>query len=114
MTDHRILVDDKGRPTGSVDLDRLEADATILAYRLAVACDSPAAVLDVLTDALTTHGPIFGQVAACALRDVVEHVLAPVLEVTDRLADVGYLRADLRAGLVDALANAENALGGGQ
>lgn len=112
MTRHVLLTDVNGMPSASVDLDRLDADATLLAYRLAVACDSSEAITDVLTHALDEHGPIFGQVAAAALRNVVEGVLAPVLEVTDRLADAGYLRADLRAGLADALANAEATLGG--
>lgn len=112
MREHVIVTDDNGMPVAAVDLDRMGADATLLAYRLAVACDSPEAIGDVLSDALETHGPIFGQVATGALRTVVEHILAPVLEVTDRLADAGYLRADLRAGLADALANAEQTLGG--
>ena len=112
MREHVIVTDDNGLPVAAVDLDRIEAGATLLAYRLAVACDSPEAIGDVLSDALETHGPIFGQVATGALRTVVEHILAPVLEVTDRLADAGYLRADLRAGLADALANAEATFGG--
>lgn len=112
MTGPTILVGDDGLPIAAVDLDQIDAAATLLAYRLGTACDSSDALGDVLTAALQEHGPIFGQVCAGSLRIVVEHILAPVLEVTDALGDAGYLKADLRAGLANALANAEATLGG--
>lgn len=113
MTGSAIPVGDDGLPIAGIDLDQIDAAATLLGYRLAVACDSPEAIGDVLTAALEDNGPVFGQVAAGALRMVVENILAPVLEVTDKLADAGYLLSDLRAGLADACANAEATLGGG-
>lgn len=109
-----LIVGDDGLPSGVLDLSRFEGDATLLAFRLAVASDDASAVSDVLSDALESQGvETFGHLAAAALRVLTENVVAPLLEVTDALGDAGYLKADVRAGLEDALANAEAALGGG-
>ncbi|WP_145227710.1 hypothetical protein [Rudaeicoccus suwonensis] len=111
--DIRILTDDEGAPLGTIDVAEIDRRATLLAYRLATCSNDHDQVDDALAAELGQVGSeMFGFVAASALRMVVTSVLDPVLEVTDRLTEAGYLRADLRAGLADAYDNATATIGG--
>lgn len=106
-----LVTDSDGAPTGFVDVDQIQAQATRLAYDMAVACSDPTHLEQVTTAHLAEAGAeAFGYVAAAALRILAEHVLDPVLQVTGELHRAGYLSQDLRAGLVDAAANATTTL----
>lgn len=103
MTDSPIpseafIVGDDGTPKGHIDLDRLQADATMLAYELAATAGDDAATDRVAEDwmAATGDADYFGYVAAGALSAVVRHILAPTLDVA---ANFG---ADLRPGLQES------------
>ncbi|MFJ1510910.1 hypothetical protein [Cellulosimicrobium funkei] len=106
-----VLTDENGIPTGVLDVDRIQAQATRLAYDMAVYSDDPTMLEQVSTQHLAEAGTeAFGYVAASALRILAEHILEPVLMVTDRLHKVGALHHDLRAGLEDAADNARETL----
>ena len=107
MTERYIITDDNGMPIGSADIGQVQAEATVLAYRMAAYCDDPTELDRVATDAVATLGPDgFGYVAAAALRILAEHILEPTLQVTDALG------VDLRPGLESGLRNAETTAGG--
>lgn len=106
-----IVTDEQGAPAAFVNVDQIQAQATRLAYDMAVACGDPGRLTEITTAHLTEAGhEAFGYVAAAALRTLAEHVLDPVLEVTDELHRAGYLSHDLRSGLEDAAANATTTL----
>lgn len=101
-----MLCDDDGTPAGMVDLDAIESTATVLAYRMADACDDPARLDAITTQAITEQGSDgFGYVAAAALRITIEHLLAPTLAVTDAAG------IDLRTALHEGTRNAEHQAG---
>ena len=108
MTTNNIymLCDDDGTPAGMVDVDAIESAATVLAYRMADACDDHARLDAITTQAITEQGSGgFGYVAAAALRITIECLLAPTLRVTDTAG------IDLRTALHDGLRNAERQTG---
>ena len=96
------------------ELDAVQAEATILGFRLAVVAGDNVETEHVLFRALNANEERFGYLAAATLRHVIDNVLAPLLDVTSELHRAGALSHDLRQGLADALANAEKTLGGGQ
>lgn len=108
-----LLTDDGGRPLGMVDPEQILAEATLLAYQLASFSDDPEELDRIAAETLTRVGSeSYGYLAAAALRMLTQHILEPVLEVTDRLREVGVLHHDLRDGLFQAYENARATLGG--
>lgn len=106
-----VITDDNGLPSAVANRDEIQAQATLLAYDLAQYADDPDAITNAMEAHLATAGTGgFGYVAAAALRILTEHVLNPVLDVTDELHRYGHLQHDLRAGLGDAARNAREAL----
>lgn len=106
-----VVTDDAGTPSAVVNNDELQTQATLLAYDVAEHAGDPEAITTVMASHLVAAGPGgFGYVAAAALRILAEHVLNPVLEVTDQLHRHGHLQHDLRAGLGDAARNARESL----
>lgn len=102
-----LVTDGDGAPKAFVNVDQIHEQGTRLAYDMAVACGDPDRLTEITTAHLTEAGhEAFGYVAASALRTLAEHVLDPVLEVTDELHRAGYLSHNLRSGLADAAANA--------
>lgn len=105
--DRFLIVDDDGMPLAAVDTAHIQADATMLAYSMAMACNDPDQLDSVAAAALARVGVDgFGYVAAGALRILAEHILEPSLQVCARLG------CDLRPGLAEATANAVATLGG--
>lgn len=89
-----IITDDNGMPTGSIDMDAITDAGTKLAFRLAAAANDHEQILAISAQTLAEHGPkTFGYIVASALQVVVEHVLNPVLEVTEAVG------TDLRPGI---------------
>ena len=106
-----LLTDDDGMPLGFIDPDQITAQATRLAYDVAEHAGDHELIADVLEAHLNEAGTeVFGYVSTAALRILAEHVLDPVLQVTDRLHSTGHLGHDLRAGLADAARNARESL----
>lgn len=106
-----IVTDGDGTPSAVVNNDEIQTQATLLAYDVGEHAGDPEAVATVMSSHLAAVGPGgFGYVAAAALRILAEHVLNPVLEVTDELHHHGHLQHDLRAGLGDAARNARETL----
>jgi hypothetical protein len=84
------------------NIDKLQSDATLLMYELAVTAGNDEATNRVARRWLTTTDlDYFAYLAAGALTSMVRNVLAPVLDVAERSSEV-----DLRAGLREAYANA--------
>lgn len=82
MTDPNALLDDWGVPLSSADVDRIQAEAAILAYELALTSHDPVAVDVVLRSARAEIGTgHFGHVTAEALRHVIVDVVAPMVEI---------------------------------
>lgn len=113
MSDNHIITDENGVPMGAIDLDALQAAATVLGFKLAVnAGDEPATDL-VTGEALQTWGADgFGYVAAAALRHVISNIVSPLLDITAEMYARGLVDVDVRDGLRDAMRNAEQMLGG--
>lgn len=106
-----LVTDDNGTPTGFLDHDQITSHATRLAHDVAETSHDPALLNDIMAAHLTEAGAsAFGYVASAALRILVEHILNPVLDVTDALHQHGHLAHDLRAGLADAARNARETL----
>ncbi|RZU31164.1 hypothetical protein [Blastococcus saxobsidens] len=102
-----FLVGDDGEPLGVVDIDVIQARATVLGFELATFHDDPPEIDRVMAEALTELGPeAFGYVAAAALRHVVENVVNPLMDVADA-AGVGD---SVHAGLVAAARHAREVL----
>lgn len=103
MADLRILVGDNGEPLGGLDVDVINAEATIFAYALAHSARDPEQMRKVAAATLAQVGAeAFGYVAAGAAMTLAEHVVEPLLQVCD---EVG-LTVDMREGLMAAYANA--------
>lgn len=102
-----MLVGDDGDPLGVVDVDMIQARATVLGFELATFNDDPPQMARVLAEELAEVGPqAFGCIAAAALRHVVENVVGPLMSVADE-AGVGD---SVHAGLVAAAENARGVL----
>ena len=98
-----IVTDEAGAPISVVDMDQLQADAIAMAYDYAAA-SGDADRLDEISDRwLTLIGADgFGYVSARCARNLAESVIAPLLDVLDRLHGVGALNHDMRVGLAEA------------
>jgi hypothetical protein len=82
VSDTYLLVGDRGEPLGMIDMGRVTDLGTALAFELAAVCDDPAAMHRVQAAMLAHVGVrTFGYVAACALRQLAEHILSPSLDV---------------------------------
>lgn len=82
MTDPKVILDDWGVPLASADVDRIQAEATILGYELALTSHDPVAVDVVLRSAREEVGAAhFKHVTAEALRHVTVNVIAPMVEI---------------------------------
>ncbi len=82
MTDPNVILNDGGAPLSSAEVDRIQAEATILGYELALTSHDPVAVDVVLRSAREEIGaPHFKHVTAEALRHVTVNVIAPMVEV---------------------------------
>lgn len=102
-----LLTESDGTPAGVVDPDQIQIDATLLAYEMASFSDDPEELDRIAAETLTRVGAGgFGFVATAALRMMTEHILEPVLAVTDRCREAGALSHDLRDGLFQAFENA--------
>jgi hypothetical protein len=99
-----MSVDDWLDNTGvavDIDMDDVEANATLLMYAFAESAGDDARTDAVAAQWLDRIGPDnFGYTAAAALSMMTRHILAPVLDVAERRG------VDLRAGIRDAYANA--------
>lgn len=86
--DRVIVVGADGLPDASLDVGRLQSDAVRLAYALAVTADNPDA--GTLARWRSEYGVDYhGFVCAAASTITVEHVLAPALDVLDRVGAPG-------------------------
>lgn len=103
MSEH-FLIDDDGRPLGMFDVDLIQADATALAYALAVAANDRSELERVSSEWLQRVGAAgFGYVAAAAMRQLAEGVVGPLLDVLDSTRSAtGIPQQDLCAGLAEA------------
>ena len=82
MASDKSVVDDHGAPLASADVDRIQAEATILGYELALTSHDPVAVDVVLRSAREEVGADhFKHVTAEALRHVTVNVIAPMIEI---------------------------------
>lgn len=107
MTHYFLIDENDGSPLGIVDADQIQSDAVVLAYAMATFSDDPEELDRIAAETLTRVGSEgYGFVAAAALRMMTQHILEPVLAVTDRLRDTGALHHDLRDGLFRAYENA--------
>lgn len=105
LPDKAMIIGSDGVPTGVVEIDKLQADATRLMYALAVTAGDDDATDNVAERWVSDHGPeYFGYLAAAALSLMTRHVLAPVLDAASAAG------VDLRPGLVRAAGNAESEL----
>ncbi|MEU9805589.1 hypothetical protein [Mycobacterium sp. NPDC050853] len=103
-----FIIGDDGQPLGHIDFDQLTLDATLLMYELAVTAGDNDATDRVAAKWVAAHNPdYYGYLCAAALSLTVRHVLAPTLDVTERLG------VDLRIGLRRAATEAARDLGGG-
>ncbi|UQE74699.1 hypothetical protein MYK68_18620 [Gordonia sp. PP30] len=95
------VVDDQGMPLAHVDLDRLQADATVLMYDMASTAGDDASTDAVAAHWSGKHDPdYFGYLCAAALSLMTRCVLASTL---DAVAASGVdLRPILRASAADA------------
>ncbi|BBY42185.1 hypothetical protein [Mycolicibacterium celeriflavum] len=102
-----FIVGDNGLPLGHINIDQLQADATLLMYEMAAAAGNDTATDQVSIKWASTHDPdYFGYLCAAALSLMTRHVLAPTLDVTAQLG------TDLRPGLHQASDDAHRDLGG--
>lgn len=98
-----MLTGDEGVPLGMIDVDLIQAEGTALSYALAAAAGDPVQLDEITAATLQRVGTdAFGYVVAVAARQLAEGVVAPLLEVLDRVREVGTVVPDLRAGLADA------------
>lgn len=106
-----LIVDDNGMPIGSANIDQIQAQATRLAFEMAEHCGDPDELTQVTIRHMQEVGATgFGYVTAAALRIMTEHILDPLLDLTDALHQSGRFPYDARAGLADAAGNAREAL----
>lgn len=98
-----LLTGDDGAPIGMIDVDLIQAEGTALSYAMAAAAGD-LEQLDAITAATLQRvgTDAFGYIVAVAARQLAEGVVAPLLEVVDRVREVGVVVPDLRAGLADA------------
>lgn len=93
---HAMIVNDDGTPRGVIDIDKMQADATILMYEMAAAAGDDDAVDAVAVEWVERlDADSMGYVSATALTLLARNVLAPILEVLDELAPALKLRAKL-------------------
>lgn len=101
-----FIVRDDGTPIGHIDIDRLQADSTLLMYEMAVTAGDDDATDAVAHRWVARHdADYFGYVAAGALSLMTRNILAPVLDVAETASKV-----DLRKGLREAYENAVTTL----
>lgn len=106
LPDDIIVTDEDGNAKAFVNVDRLQSDATRLMYAMAVTAGDDDATDKVGADWATQHDPdYFGYLSAAALSLLTRNILAPVLDVAEARG------VDLRAGLREAAAAAEETLG---
>lgn len=79
-----LLVGENGEPLGVIDMDAIQARATLLGFDLSVACDDATELDRISAEALAEVGPReFGYVAAAALRHVIENVVDPLMAIAN-------------------------------
>jgi hypothetical protein len=104
-----IIVDDNGMPTGHINFDRLQSDATMLMYQMAATAGDNTATDRVGAQWAAAHEPdYFGYLCSAALSLMTRCILAPTL---DAAAELGV---DLRPGLRKSCDDALRDLGGQQ
>ena len=105
MPDLVVITDDNGQPSGIVDVDQLQGDATKFMYDLAEQAGDDDALDKVVERWHSTRDPDeFGYLCAATLSLLVRCVLAPILDATDTAG------IDLRTGLREAADHARNTL----
>ncbi len=102
---HAMIVNGDGTPRGVADVDRIQADATIMMYEMAAAAGNDAAV-DAVAIAWVQRldSDSMGYVSASALSLLTRNILAPVLDIIDELAPRFDFRAKLAEGRDNAIA----------
>lgn len=113
LPDQVMIVDGDGIPSGVVDIPELQAAATVLMLKFAVAAEDREALVRLAHDwPKTVDSVTAGFTAAAALSAMTENVVAPLLQVVDTLD--AKLGVALRDKLAETLEHAEATLGGGK
>lgn len=99
---NHVIVDIDGTPLGVMDAIQTQADAKVLAYRIAAVSDDIEEVDRILSEELRRVGNVgFGFIALAALRIVIEHIVDPLLRNSAVLHEAGLLIRDPRTEIIE-------------